>query len=909
MAFALLASPALAARGGVLPLSADDGWLQFGNVVVLLFASAALASVGAYALRSLSRRPILFLVMFSVLSLVATIVADKTNGVNNLPPMPMPPRLVPVAATVTEDDVARGWRVECVTTNETLSYTMPSNAVYVSNWHVHGARSSFGNNVVNLGGASAPDWSFPLGTNGAAFSSFWYFIDGRIRPKPKDAAREICAVGVPMSAVPGKSRLWAMADGDCRVLTWENFFLGGDTNAPVNAQIRLFANGDFTTSSNDVETVCRRVNPDDWDGDGIPNSEDANPMSCDGDFFGPANVLPEGANTNAYCTVSVVATGPHSLITFTGDGPSNYPDPCFIAKSGVTNEVVILIGKTYQVSSEFPLSFVGVSDPATEIVPLRGSVTRVCRPVTITCSGGNPFMMSVMPDNLLGIFSWEPNCCGLVAEVAGMFTSQCSSGCQCNGCDVLGLYSYDGYSLSAVGGHCSCRSATSTGAVSEILCDDTILNNCGTNSVIPVRVRFGAEDSCATGYLADSGGKLRFWDSPDRDQEVFLPCSYENLTAPCEVTLWMEATATSDSYEDQSLFLVWNDNENRSGSAARRLTVVEPCVEPVCVLGKTIGDVKATYNPSCIVRDQRDEWYRISWIPSSYPGSRVSWSSVSGGVTFPFGNTGDEVCIRSSLDGANVGSIKIQFGDASGASPTFGFKGVQPMRVRMYVVPLVESEDDQAPAVANAEIEELDKVYSQVGIAFNVTIMPRVVFNDLRLLSLFDSRTWTGLDDPAGTGNGLVVFVSGHPINGSSAFTCGVGDRHIVIGAHRNSSTLAHEVGHAFGLRDIYTSSRESPYGRTSAELRVDRQVGPDCFADERDWNSGAGPGYYPPNTSHDGVIRRFLMYGKGGRRGDIPISAAWGVTLQRGPKVMFVPIGIENMVISDSLIEIGGAG
>jgi len=81
MAFALLASPALSARGGVLPLSADDGWLQFGNFVVLLFASAALVSVCAYALRSLSRRPILFLVMFSVSSLVATIVADKTNGV------------------------------------------------------------------------------------------------------------------------------------------------------------------------------------------------------------------------------------------------------------------------------------------------------------------------------------------------------------------------------------------------------------------------------------------------------------------------------------------------------------------------------------------------------------------------------------------------------------------------------------------------------------------------------------------------------------------------------------------------------------------------------------------------------------------------------------------------------------
>ena len=67
---------------------------------------------------------------------------------------------------------------------------------------------------------------------GAAFSAFWYFVDGRIRPAPRDAAREICAVGAPMSAVPGKSRLWTAEEPDgARVITWDNFFLGGDTIA------------------------------------------------------------------------------------------------------------------------------------------------------------------------------------------------------------------------------------------------------------------------------------------------------------------------------------------------------------------------------------------------------------------------------------------------------------------------------------------------------------------------------------------------------------------------------------------------------------------------------------------------------------------------------------------------------
>lgn len=93
-----------------MPLSTYGGWFLFGNVVVVLFASAALVSVCAYALRSLFRRTVPYLVMFSESSLVATIVASKTNGVNNLPHMPTPPRSVPIVATVTEEDISRGWR-------------------------------------------------------------------------------------------------------------------------------------------------------------------------------------------------------------------------------------------------------------------------------------------------------------------------------------------------------------------------------------------------------------------------------------------------------------------------------------------------------------------------------------------------------------------------------------------------------------------------------------------------------------------------------------------------------------------------------------------------------------------------------------------------------------------------------
>ena len=312
-------------------------WMSFGNCIVVAFFLCALVAICGYALCTLERKGASFLVVFVTLSVVATIKAQKTNNVPpdmNQPQMQQgggvsqtdlqlqleTPTLNPVQTT--SDDIACGWRVECAATNENISYEMPSNGSLVGNFHVHGAASSFGNNVVDFGvvrtsGTLVPtNWAFPIGTNNAAFSSFWYFVDGRIRPTPKDAMREICAVGVPMSAVPGQSRLWMAEEPDgARVITWENFFLGGDTNAPVNAQIVLCPNGDFVTRSNEVETVCRRVNPDDWDNDGIANERDANPLFCDGDFFGVANALPPNANPDAYYWLDLSVTGVLGIAT------------------------------------------------------------------------------------------------------------------------------------------------------------------------------------------------------------------------------------------------------------------------------------------------------------------------------------------------------------------------------------------------------------------------------------------------------------------------------------------------------------------------------------------------------------------------------------------------------------------
>ena len=440
-------------------------WFYIGYCVAIAECVAFLAwlaKVNCHALRKLSLSHLLAL---SILAFGTSLDAQKTNQLLRVIGGFLWQGMM--GETVEGYDIARGWRVECAATNENISYEMPSNATLVGNWHVHGASSSFGNNRIDFG-----DWRFPLGTNSEAFSSFWYFIDGRIRPTPRDAAHEICAVGVPMSAVPGQSRLWRLDGGDgSRVLTWENLFLGGDTNFPINAQIVLFTNGDFLTRSNDVETVCRRVNPDDWDDDGIYNERDANPTVCDGDFFGIANALPTNANPNAYYWIDLSVTGLLGVATIrvTCDGPSDLGDHVIIARTNQVCHIPLLAGATYAVDSNLPIDYSVVSSEYAEIVMNAENHLTISLPLELTFErvqmrgGSDSYIAHTSPVDVgPRILNIAGGCCSCVTNEIG-FSWSCGAECNCGGFwhDISTVVDWEGYSHSFVWrGWCPCHQNT-----------------------------------------------------------------------------------------------------------------------------------------------------------------------------------------------------------------------------------------------------------------------------------------------------------------------------------------------------------------------------------------------------------------------------------------------------------------
>ena len=456
-------------------------WLYIGYCTVMAMFAVATAYAAVVGLRALRRLPRSLMVGFVTAAIVATLTAQKTN---NVPPNMNQPQMQPGGSSLTGltglvgignlislvnpvqttiDDIMRGWRVESVTTNAAVSYAMPTNAALVGNWHIHGASSSFGSNRIDFG-----NWAFPLGTNDEAFSSFWYFIDGRIRPAPHDAAHEICAVGVPMSAVPEQSRLWRLDGEDgVRILTWESFFLGGDTNFPINAQIVLSPNGDFLTRSNDVETVCRRISPDDWDDDGIHNERDANPASYDGDFFGVANSLPPNANPDAYYWLDLSVTGLLGVaaIRVTCDGASDLGDHVIIARTNQVCHIPLLAGATYAVDSNLPFDYSAVSSEYAEIVTNDANRLTVSLPLELTFErvqmrgGSDSYVAHTSPIDVgPRILNIAGGCCSCVTNEIG-FSWGCSLQCLCGGSEhsLSGAAKWEGYSYPfSWWGRCHC---------------------------------------------------------------------------------------------------------------------------------------------------------------------------------------------------------------------------------------------------------------------------------------------------------------------------------------------------------------------------------------------------------------------------------------------------------------------
>ena len=399
------------------------------SVVVAAYVPWRLAKATGGPLGGLWRKSRSHIVALALFACCTTLDAQKTNTM-----LRVIHRLVTSAQTVSEDDIARGYRQESATTNAEPFAEMPSNAVEYAQWAKRGGReTSF---PLDLRG-----FVFPLGTN--RVSRFDVLSGGAVEPLPRGVSAAIYAAREYASLVPGVSRFWsADAEDGAKVLRWERVFANRDRAGEYTAEMRFFQNGDFTTRSNEVETAYRRVNPDDWDDDGIANERDANPTSYDGDFFGVANALPSNANPNAYYWLDLSVTGllDCATIRVTCDGTSDLGDHVIIARTNQVCHVPLLAGAIYAVESDLPVGYSEVSSEYAEIATNSETSLTVRLPVQLSFESGgsgdaltsNFILQSAPIDVGAALTSITGGCCLCELNGAG-FAWICSEECECAG--------------------------------------------------------------------------------------------------------------------------------------------------------------------------------------------------------------------------------------------------------------------------------------------------------------------------------------------------------------------------------------------------------------------------------------------------------------------------------------------
>ena len=378
---------------------------------------------------------------------------------------------------VSAQDVARMWSVESVATNETFGYSGScANVVEETDWSARGGCEM--DCAVEFGGGFA----FPLGTN--LLTRVRALSGGTVCAfAPPQSRQEICAARRYAHFVPGSSRFWhADADSGAKLLTWEGISDSRDGTEPYSVQLELRASGDFVMRRGLVETVCRRINPDDWDGDGLANELDPEPTTrreelyfgtctnwynavcgrvlqagCDDDGE-VAITWRDGVNANAYYWLEFAVGGAEATATVrvTCDGPSNLGDMIVIARTNEVCRVPMLVGAQYRVVSTAPFTSFVPSDfrARFDYVPnmwgpegygMQGSFP-LRFDLTPPGDGGSHYGFSTWPINIGATIGEIWNSCCLCAADEGGLSWDCSPSCHCVvGHNVWGFATWEGY--------------------------------------------------------------------------------------------------------------------------------------------------------------------------------------------------------------------------------------------------------------------------------------------------------------------------------------------------------------------------------------------------------------------------------------------------------------------------------
>ena len=661
--------------------------------------------------------------------------------------------------------------------------------------------------------------------------------------------------------------------------------------------------GDFSTRSNALETVYRRVNPNDWDGDGLANEIDANPTVNDGDFFGTgvnwlnvncAGVLSAAtngmgeveiswhtnANPNAYYWLDLAATGALGVakITATCDGESYLGDMTVIARTNEVCHIPLLIGATYTVESDLPITYSAVSSEHANIFtnselslvvsfPLEFSF----EPIRAAASFG---LVSLPVDVNAMLLSVLGGCCSCQTNDVG-FTWSCGGGCSCGGGVSHMLSStaaWQGYSSLFTGWYvCPCANGGTAGGGAgdpspSLFLDspNVIFANDDTHGAQPSDVaRILAGISCPTNgtlTLDSTCDVLKVWAMSNRTCQVSLPYQW-NIDNGAARAFYLEGVWPI-MHGWEYLTLTWKGPDNTTLlSTNAELAVYSPILN---VVNNRLYDNGDLCNPAAIVTGT-NACFALEFNNTHPQPGEICWSIVEGDAWFVGANTGERVRVASDTPGQRV-KLRAQIGDCRSHPPEVSAYVVNPLSVKVTVW-IVGNRYGTYYAADESRVRGMvagaNKIFEQVGISFYIDSITYTNRNDLlSIVKEHISNVPEEISYRQELLNELVGFSQNtqgvelyfideiaHKIKGLN------NPSGIVLANTADAEVLAHELGHACGAKDIY------PHNKYDANvfLHFDSVV-EDNLPD--DWNNGEGFRYYEALQTQEDTINRLLMRG-----------------------------------------------
>ena len=260
-------------------------------------------------------------------------------------------------------------------------------------------------------------------------------------------------------------------------------------------------------------------------------------------------------------------------------------------------------------------------------------------------------------------------------------------------------------------------------------------------------------------------------------------------------------------------------------------------------------------NPCGVLRGQTAR-FRIEISPQAFPESNIVWNaSNSGALVPPTGLLGREISVTGGI--ASGGSmLRADIAGWDGPAPFANVHTISSETVIPLYAWIVCSTNGPVTdaATVRARVAGANDIYRQVGrrfvlqepIGFTATNMNWAVIKKV-------GNGWPAFDSLVDTHHmtdGIEVYFV-ESIDDANGITSLQG---CAIRASAGANSLAHELGHAQGLPDIYGDNVE---GMPNVAGPVSRERLPG------DWGSQDSEGFYPPTLMQTELITRALMYGR----------------------------------------------